>query len=132
MRKVLASVVLLLVASIGMAGVAGADPKKGEFITLNCDNGQTYDIVVNGNGQWTPAHDLNSNAILKPFAFGPFTGTVTDPQGNVVEQFTEPGESKRAARNQRLVECGFSFSGTEEGFTFTGTGTVLVKITGSR
>ena len=121
---------IVAVLTTALAGTAGADPKKGEFFTLRCDNGQTYDIVVNGNGEWTPGHDLNSNAILKPFGFGQFTGTLTDPQGNVVEQFTEPGESKRAAANQRLVTCGFSFSETEDGFTFTASGTVLVKITG--
>ena len=131
MRKMLAALVVL-VMSIGLAGAAGDDPKKGEFFTLRCDNGQTYDIVVNGNGEWTPGHDLNSNAILKPFGFGQFTGTLTDPQGNVVERFTEPGGSKRAARNQRLVTCRFSDSFTEDGFTFTFSGTVLVKITGSR
>ncbi len=110
---------------------ASADPKKGEVIPLNCDNGTIYRVVVNGNGEFTPGHDLDSKANLIPLAFGPFTGTVKDSDGNVVEEINEPGSSKgRSAKNAKdAVNCTFEFSGTEDGMTFEGSGSALVRIT---
>ena len=35
-------------------------------VPITCDNGHTYDAVVNGNGQFSPAHDVNSRAVLVP------------------------------------------------------------------
>jgi len=118
-----------------MSGAAAADPvnAKNAFRTqLNCDNGQTYDIVVNGNGAYTPAHIVGSTSVLVPFAFGEFTGMATFPDGTT-ETFTEPATSKKAASRQRgLVNCSFSFTGTEDGVTFSATGSVLVKVTPAR
>ena len=110
---------------------ASADPKKGEVIPLNCDNGESYTVVVNGNGQFTPGHDVNSTSVLIPLSFGPFAGEVTDSQGNVVETIDEPGSSKGQSgkRAEDAVTCSFTFSSTEDGFTFTGGGTVTVRIT---
>lgn len=110
---------------------ASADPKKGEVTPLTCDNGKNYRVVVNGNGDYTPGHDLDSTAMLIPLAFGPFTGTVTDGEGNVVEEINEPGSSKGQSgkRAKNAVTCSFTFSGTEGGMTFTGSGTVVVRIT---
>ena len=125
----------LIVAGALLAGAtaipASADPKKGEVIPLDCDNGKSYRVVVNGNGEFTPGHDLDSTAVLIPLAFGPFTGTVTDSDGNVVETINEPGSSKgeSAKRAKNAVTCSFEFSGTEDGLTFTGRGTVVVRIT---
>src|SRR5687767_8501399 len=75
------------------AGPAGADPVQ-ETIPLDCDNGVSYTAVVNGNGDFTPARDADSNSVLIPLAFGDFSGTVTDAQGNVVDSFTDPGIAK--------------------------------------
>lgn len=113
------------------AGPAVADPMKGEVIPLDCDNGESYTVVVNGNGAFTPAHDTDSNSMLVPVEFGEFTGTVTDAQGNVVDSFTEPGlpKGQSAKGKKTLVTCEFEFSGTEDGLTFTGSGTVIGFIT---
>ncbi len=128
-----------------MGGTAAADPvnAKSAFTTpLKCNNGQTYQVVVNGNGEFTPAHDINSNATLVPVAFGDFTGTIRNTSGMVVDTFTEPGAAKgqSAKGRKNLVSCTFSFLETSDGsdpefpagFTFTGTGTVVVKITPSK
>ncbi|MEJ7584942.1 MAG: hypothetical protein WKF43_12880, partial [Acidimicrobiales bacterium] len=91
-----------------LGGAAAADPvnaKNAFFVELECENGQTHEVVVNGNGDYTPAHILGSTGVLVPFAFGEFTGTVTFPDGTT-ETFTEPGSSKAAASRQRgLVNC---------------------------
>ena len=110
---------------------ASADPKKGDVIPLECDNGQSYRVVVNGNGEFTPGHDLDSKANLIPLEFGPFTGTVTNSEGEVVEEINEPGSSKgRSAKNAKnAVTCTVEFSNTEDGLTFEGSGTVVVRIT---
>jgi hypothetical protein len=116
------------------AAPATADPKKGELVPLDCDNGQTYSAYVNGNGEFTPAHDADSNSMLIPTSFGEFHGTVTDSQGNVVDEFTEPGaaKGKSASGKKDLITCEFSFEGTEDGLTFKGGGTVTGFITPSK
>ncbi len=113
------------------AAPASADPRKGEVIPLTCDNGQQYTIVVNGNGAFTPGHVVDSTSVFVPLSFGPFTGTLTDANGKVVETFTEPGESKGQSgkRARNTVTCSFTFTGTENGLTFTGSGTVTGFIT---
>jgi hypothetical protein len=125
-----------VVASVLGSGMraAGADPKGGVTI-LTCDDGSTYETVVAGNGNWTPAHDTNSNTILVPTWFGDFHGTLRDADGNVIEDFVEEGDSPKgqsATNKGDIVACTFSFTevsdGSDpefpEGFTFTGVGEV--------
>ena len=132
MRRILVMGVLVLGLVGAIGGPAGADPinaKKAQRVTATCENGETVDVVTNGSGAFTAAHDINSTATIVVFAFGEFTGTVTDPEGNVVDGFTDPPITKRPAENQDLLECPFSFSETDpEGFTFTGSGTAFVKV----
>ena len=128
--------------AVALAAPATADPthgENGEPFEIVCDNGHTYSAVGNGNGEFTPAHDLDSNTILVPTAFGEFHGTVTDAQGNVIDEFTEPGGSKgNSTRDRRTsTSCTFSFHGTEEDpdlglITFDGTGTVTGFVTPAR
>jgi hypothetical protein len=114
-------------------GAAGADPKGG-VTHLTC-GGTSYEVVVAGNGNWTPAHDTNSNTIFVPTWFGDFRGTVRDANGDVVDDFVEEGDFSKgqSAKNKGdVVECTFSFTevsdGSDpefpEGFTFTGVGEV--------
>jgi hypothetical protein len=122
----------------GSAGAATADPTnaKDTFpIQLACDNGHSYTVVANGSGQFTPAHDLDSTAIVVPVAFGEVTATVTDPNGNVVDSETDPPVSKgSSAQNPNATtNCSFFASATDpDGFTFTLSGTATVLITPSR
>jgi hypothetical protein len=115
-------------------GAAGADPKGG-VTHLTCDDGGSYEVVVAGNGNWTPAHDTNSNTIFVPTWFGDFHGTVRDADGNVVDDFVEEGDvpkGQSAKTKGDILECTFSFTevsdGSDpefpEGFTFTGVGEV--------
>ena len=138
--KRLIAVPALMAAVVGLVGggVAGADPTNAKTvqypIELTC-NGTTYTIAVNGNGDFTPGHDTNSTAMAIPLAFGPFTGTVTDPDGNVVDQFTDDSSQSKgqsAAHVPGAVACTFTFSevsdgsdpeGPPAGYTFTGSGT---------
>lgn len=118
---------------LGAPGVASADPGGADqSFPLVCDNGVTYRIVVSGNGEFTPAHDIDSNSILVPTAFGPFVGTVTDPDGNVVEEINEPGSAKGQSSKQRrtTATCTFHFEETDEaGFTFSADSSVTGFVT---
>lgn len=144
-RKLATTLATLGAVAMAWAGPAGADPVNAgnaEVIPLDCD-GTSYEVVVNGNGQFTPGHDVDSNAVLVPVAFGPFTGVVTDADGKVVDTFTEEGGSKgQSAKRGDFTTCTFTFTftntgpteedGIPPGGTFTGTGTVDVRITPAR
>ena len=103
--------VLGIVAMLfGAAGSAGADPinaKNAEVITLDCSVNGTLQVVVNGNGNWTPGHAIGNNQVGVPYAF----------------EFTQGGQtfsiSKPAPQNGRLDVC--TFNGTDEGGPFTAT-----------
>jgi hypothetical protein len=139
MRTTLVTAVAAVAAVILLpAASAAADPTNAKDtipIQLACDNGHSYTVVANGNGQFTPAHDLDSTAIVVPVAFGEVTATVTDPDGNVVDSETDPPVSKgSSAQNPNATtNCSFFASATDpDGFTFTLTGTATVLITPSR
>ena len=134
----------LLVAA--PAGTAVADP-KGETFQLVCGNGKTYEVVTPpGNGDFTPAHDVNSNTVLVPVEFGAFTGTIFQ-DGVELFSFTE-GErlTKGSGKQRNTTTCSFSFretfTVTEEPtdaedlppgvYEFEGSGTVVVQIKGGR
>lgn len=130
----LAAVTTIVVS--GTTGVAHADPAnaKNVFpIQVACDNGHTYNVVANGNGQFTPAHDLDSNAVLIPVAFGETTFTVTDSSGTVVATETQPPVSKGSSASNPAATTSCSFSGSavdpETGDTFAISGTVVGFVT---
>ena len=100
--------VLLIVAIVG-APIAAADPinsKNAETFLLTCDNGQTYKIVTNGNGSFTPGHVVGSNLVLQPLALT-FTGTQVST-GDVVFSETEyrgGGNARMKGLEGSLVTC---------------------------
>lgn len=120
------------------AGAASADPAnaKGALpLHVTCDNGHSYMAVANGNGNFTPAHDLDSNAVLIPAAFGEITFTVADPSGNIIDQQTQPATNKGSSANNPNATTSCSFSGTStapDGTTFTLAGTVVGLVTPAR
>ena len=125
-----------IATTLGSASAASADP-KGEVVPLVCDNGTTYQVALNGNGAFTPAHDLASTSILVPISFGEFHGTLTDSDGNVIEEFVDPpmtkGNSGKRAR-ATTTSCTFSVTDTfddpELGLvTFSGQGSVTAFVT---
>ena len=135
MRKLVVLSVLAL-GLVGLtSGIAGADPTNAKNAlagTQTCDKGQSFRIVINGNGVFSAAHDRNSTATFIAFAFGEVTGAVTDPAGHVVDTFSAPPVTKRAAANHNLLECLFTVSQTlPDGFTLTGSGTAFVELVGS-
>jgi hypothetical protein len=135
-RTALLVTVLLIAGSVGGASAAWADP-KGAPVPVVCDNGKTYQVTVNGNGAFTPAHDLASTTILVPTAFGEFHGTVTDSSGNVIDEFTDPPMTKGSSDSQQratTTACTYVVTDTFQDpdlgtLTFTGMGTVTGFVT---
>jgi hypothetical protein len=134
-RSALLATGFVIAGSIGGASAASADPKN-EPIPVVCDNGSTYQATTNGNGAFTPAHDLASTTTLVPTAFGEFNGTVTDSNGTVIDEFTDPPMTKGASSKQRATTttCTYTITETFEDpdlgtLSFTGTGTVTGFVT---
>jgi len=129
-KLILAAACLGVVAALTISTPASADP-KGEPIPITCDNATTYWGTVNGNGAFTPAHDVNSTTMLIPTSFGPFHGVITDDSGAVVDEFTDPASEKGSSTKSRATSLSCSFVIVEQfddpdlgPLTFTGTGTV--------
>jgi hypothetical protein len=103
--------------------VAGADPthaKNSTSITADC-GGRTVMVSVNGNGEFTPAHDVASSSVFVPTAFDT-TFTFT-PTGGTPE--SEPDTSSKAAPIRDTVTCDIPlqtlFAGAEGVATIEGT-----------
>jgi hypothetical protein len=93
-----------------LAHGAAADPlnAKNSFSFPATCGGQTVQLVVNGNGEFTPAHVVGSTALFIPEAF------------NVTFEFTLPGEPTQSETDTSskpnvhgdLVTCSFDVTQT--------------------
>ena len=123
----------LVVAGVVVAS-ATADPTgsmKSASITIICGN-TTYHGVVNGNGFWSPAHDLNSNSILIPVSFGVETDVFTPPGGSPETSFG-PARAKGSSspNGAPLLNCSYQVGPltSPNGATFQANGTVTGFVT---
>jgi hypothetical protein len=134
----LASVLAITALSAALAGgtavAAPVNAPNAQVVTLDCGEASTFDVVVNGNGPFTPGHLLDGNGVLIPVAFGDATIVVRDASGEVVDTITDPGFTKgRArARGRERITCTFTDSFTEDGLTITISGSVTGFAAGPR
>jgi hypothetical protein len=99
---VLGAAVLVLAV---FAPTASADPlnaRNSLAFPADC-GGQTVQVVVNGNGEFTPAHVLGSTAVFVPQAFD--TTFEFTPTGGTTE--TETDTSSKPNVHGDLVTCSF-------------------------
>ena len=124
---------LAMVVAGAAAGVAAADPANAPRslpITVICGN-TTYQTVANGNGAWSPAHDLNSNSTLIPVGIGVETAVFTEPNGTVTTS-TTPARAKgsSAPSGAPLLNCSYHVAlSFPDGSSVTVDGTVTGFIT---
>jgi hypothetical protein len=137
-RLIVAGAGLGVAAVLSISASASADPKT-EAIPIACDNGTTYWAVANGHGVFTPAHDVDSTTVLNATSFGEFHGVVTDSNGSVLDEFTDPAVAKGSSTKPRAtsISCTYiivaHFDDPDLGpLTFTGTGTVDGFVTPAR
>lgn len=138
-RRLAAALAITLLAAALPAGAATAAPVNAPNATptaLDCGTGGTFDTVTIGNGQFTPAHDLNSNRVLIPTSIGPTTFTARDAEGNVVFEETDPTVATKghaSPRGRTLLNCTFTLSfPIEEGGTATVTGSATGFVSSRR
>jgi hypothetical protein len=134
LASLLAIAALSAALSAGTALAAPTDAPNAEVVTLDCGTAGTVDVVVNGNGEWTPGHLLDGNGVLIPLSFGESTFVLRDAEGNVIDEGTEPATAKgraRGPRNRERATCTFTLTFEEDGFTATVTGSVTGFMSGA-
>ena len=137
MKSVLRSSVLLgtvlttaaLVVGPAAAGAAPVKAKNTQHLTLHCTKLGDVDVVIKGNGKWTPGHIVGSTRVVKPYEIH-ITGTFT-PTGGAAEPFTSDSV-KPAPSSRKLDECTFHLERTTADGTTSGDGTVKVQYSGKR
>jgi hypothetical protein len=125
-----------LVVPASLGSVASADP-KGDSFALTCGS-TTYQVTTMGDGEYTPAHDLNSNLMFIPHAFTGFHGVVRDASGALVYSFDEPAGTQGSGKQKNDVSCTYVFHQVSDGsdpefpagYTFDGSGGVSGQIAG--
>jgi hypothetical protein len=127
-RRLLVVVASGALAALAIAPTAGADPtnaKNSQQLQAVCGT-QTYTVVVNGNGEFTPAHLIGSSSVFIPTAFD-ITFTFTPTGGSTM---TETDTSAKAAPLQNTIDCEIPFQSFSSPFgTFTIEGTVTGFLT---
>ena len=122
-RRLLVLVAAGALAAVAIAPTAGADPtnaKNAQLLQAVCGT-ETVNVVVNGNGEFTPAHLIGSTSVFIPTAFD-VTFTFT-PTGGATE--TETDTSAKAAPIRDTITCTIPFQSFPSPFgTFTIAGTV--------
>jgi hypothetical protein len=106
---------ILLLAALAQG--AAADPinaKNSLTFPVTCDNGQTVQVVLNGNGAFTPAHVVGSTAVFIPQAFD-VTFEFT-PTGGPTQSETDT--SSKPNVHGDLVTCSFDVTQTFPEGTF--------------
>jgi hypothetical protein len=127
-RRLLVLVAAGALAAVAIAPTAGADPtnaKNAQQLQAVCGT-ETFTVVVNGNGEFTPAHLIGSTSVFVPTAFD-VTFTFT-PTGGSTE--TETDTSAKAAPIKDTITCTIPFQSFPSPFgTFTIEGTVTGFLT---
>jgi hypothetical protein len=110
LRRLCVALTLGILMLAALAQGAAADPinAKNSFSFPATCGGQTVQLVVNGNGEFTPAHLVGSTAVFIPEAF------------NVTFEFTLPGEPTQSETDTSskpnvhgdLVTCSFDVTQT--------------------
>jgi hypothetical protein len=114
LRRLCVALVLGILMVAALVQGAAADPinSKNSFtFPATCDNGQTVQVVVNGNGEWSPAHVVGSTAVFVPQAFD-LTFEFTPPGGPTQ---SETDTSSKPNVHGDLVTCSFD---TTQSFPF--------------
>ena len=128
LRRLFVALALGIFATIAFATGAAADPinaKNSFSFPATCD-GKTVQFVVNGNGEFTPAHLIGSTSVFIPTSFD-ITFTFTPTGGSPM---SETDTSAKAAPIQNTITCTIPFQSFPSPFgTFTIEGTVTGFLT---
>ena len=131
MKKRTAAAVLAsaLAGTSLLATPAGADPRRGDILELDCDQLGVVHIVVFSNGG-SPGLVVGTNQVFVPYELQ-VIGTFTPADGSDPVPFTD-GFVKRAPRNARTDRCTFHDEGSDEYGSFELDGVVRISYTPTR
>jgi hypothetical protein len=110
-RRLCVALTLGILMLAALAQGAAADPinaKNSLTFPATCDDGQTVQVVVNGNGAWSPAHVVGITAVFIPQAFD-LTFEFT-PTGGPTQ--TETDTRSKPNLHGDLVTCSFDVTQT--------------------
>lgn len=113
--------VALLALSAGPASAAPTRAPNALWVTATCDD-NVFRMVVNGNGGFPAAHDVNSTRVFVPVSFGKTT-VIGDPGSP--QEFPASTKGSAAPKGHPLITCDWTGdSEVFEGVTYTASGTV--------
>jgi hypothetical protein len=129
----LSAVAAVLTLAVAVAPAAVADPAaspQSSAQTITCDGGAVFHTAGAGHGLFSPAHDLDSTAMLMPVHYGEIVSTFVGADGSV-EVDTVPGDSKGpgALGAAEAVRCDYVSSFDVPGGTVIVTGEMDAVIT---
>jgi hypothetical protein len=120
-RRLCVALVLGILMMAALVQGAAADPinaKNALTFTAAC-NGQPVEFVVNGAGNFTPAHVVGSTTVFVPEVFD-LTFTLTPPGGPTETEAFTPAKGNPKGD----VTCDINISETSPEGTFTAVGTI--------
>ena len=98
MRRIAVVVAATAALALGAPTAFAAPPAEPEPLELNCDDGETYVVVVNpGHGAFTPAEVVGTNQWFIPISFDDFHFTATSPEGEILAEGSEPDERPKGS-----------------------------------
>jgi hypothetical protein len=128
LKRLWVALVLGILMLAALAQGAAADPinaKNSLTFPVTCDNGQMVQVVLNGNGEFTPAHIVGSTAVFVTQAFD-VTFQFT-PTGGTTQ--TETDTASKPNVHGDLVTCSFDVTQTFPDGTFHLFGTATGFVT---
>jgi hypothetical protein len=111
LRRLCVALTLGILMTAALVQGAAADPinaKNSFTFPATCDDGQSVQVVVNGNGEFSPAHVVGSTAVFIPEVFD-VTFEFTLPGGPTQ---TETDTSSKHNVHGDLVTCSFDVTQT--------------------
>jgi len=115
----------LIAALAGVVGsailLATASAARPQPIPLDCGDAGSFQILVSGNGPWTPGR-IVGGGVVHPVAFTNQHSEFTDNQGHTFTQDDPDVFRTNIPANKELVHCSFSgnFQDANGSGTFSG------------
>lgn len=117
-------VALGLSATLATPALARNTGNKAQ-LSLTCD-GETHQVTIAGNGDWSPARDNDSTVVFHPTAFGQVNRAFYPADGSPTLTQTEPPHEfqAQAQNGHPRVDCSFLYDVTYPDGREIDTGTV--------
>jgi hypothetical protein len=124
LKRLCTALAIAIIAMTAMIPGAAADPKAATF-TDTCDNGQIVELAFNGNGNFTPGHDLGGTGVYVVQSLEA-TQVRTPLEGPAS---TQHFFASKPNIHGDLVTCTFDIMRTSSEGTFHAFGTLVAFVT---